>query len=102
MIVWQGFGFLAALIPVGLLILSTILGIDKNIKFSDEIILLLSAVIVWLLGRKLNTKPAKILIDPKTNQEVIMKSKHAMFWIPMEYYAVLWIIAALSVLMKNI
>ena len=102
MIVWQGFGFLVALIPVVILLLFSVLGIDKNFKFSEEVTLLATAIIVWLVGRKLNSQPAKILIDPQTNQEVILKNKHTMFWIPMEYYAILFAIGAAAILFKKI
>lgn len=102
MIVWQGVGFLVALIPVAILLLFSALGIDKNFKFSEEVTLLVTAIIIWFVGRKLNSQPAKILIDPQTNQEVIFKNKNTMFWIPMEYYAILFAIGAAAILFNNL
>lgn len=102
MIVWQGFGFLVALVPVVILLLFSMLGIDKNFKYSEEVTLLATAIIVWVVGRKLNSQPAKILIDPQTNQEVVFKNKHTMFWIPMEYYAILFAIGAAGILLNKL
>lgn len=102
MIIWQGFGFLVAIIPFSLLLIFSLMGIDKNFKFADEITLLASAIVVWFVGRKLNSKPAKVLMDPQTNQEVILKNKHTMFWIPMEYYAILFAIGAAGILFNKL
>ncbi len=102
MIVWRGLGFLAVLIPMAVLLIFSSLGIDKNFSYSDGLIMLISAIIIWFVGRKLNTRPAKILIDPQTNQEVVFKDKHTIFWIPMEYSAIFWAIAAIAFFMKDI
>ncbi len=95
MIVWQGFGFLVALIPI--IFIGGINAIDASdtMTYGFEVALLLSAVTIWLLGRKLNSKQGKILIDPETNEPVEIKNKHTLFWIPMEWFAVL--IAAFAI-----
>jgi len=84
MIVWQGLGFLAVLIPM---ILIGLIG-------DMEIALLMSAFVVWFAGKKLNSKPGKVLIDPETNEEVEIKNKHTLFWIPMEWFAIVIMIIA--------
>ena len=101
MIVWQGLGFLAALIPIALgiacqIILDGILGTAwfKNHAWAFGYVLLLAAVCVWFLGKKLNSKPGKILIDPATNQNIEIKQKHTIFWMPMEWFAVVLVIFA--------
>ncbi len=85
MIVWQGFGFLGALIPVILLVLFD-MG-DTKMAFGTEAALIIAAVIVFFVGKHLNAKPGKVLIDPETNEEVELKSKHTLFWVPMEWFA---------------
>ncbi|MFW5431719.1 MAG: hypothetical protein ACKE5M_00555 [Methylophilaceae bacterium] len=84
MIVWQGFGFLAALIPIILLVLFDMGGTEMT--YGTEAALIISAIVVYLVGRKLNSKPGKVLVDPETNQEVELKNKHTLFWIPMEWF----------------
>jgi hypothetical protein len=95
MIVWQGFGFLAALIPI--IFIGVIGAIDEThtMTYGFEMALILSAVAVWFVGKKLNSKQGKILIDPETNAPVEIKNKHTLFWIPMEWFAV--VIAAFAI-----
>jgi hypothetical protein len=51
------------------------------------------AVLVWLLGRKLNGQPGKILLDPETGQTVEIRKRHTLFWIPMQWISLFWIAA---------
>ncbi|MDP8100880.1 hypothetical protein [Phocoenobacter atlanticus] len=88
-IIWQGFGFLAALLP--LLILVAVQFICGHTSFGPYIIDIaatLSAIAVWLIGSKLNGGKGKKLIDPETNETVILKKKHTLFWIPMQWFAI--------------
>lgn len=100
MIVWQGFGFLAALIPAALLVFLGMLNPSSSFTHGTELALFASAVLVWFIGRKLNDSPDRVLVDPKTNEEVRLKSKHTLFWIPMEWTALLLAAAALYVFGK--
>jgi len=36
-----------------------------------------------------------VLVDPSTNQSVKLMSKHDMFWIPIKWWAVVWLLAGL-------
>lgn len=85
MIIWQGFGFLAGLIPIVLLVLFD-MG-ETKMTYGTEAALFISAVLVYLVGKKLNSKPGKVLVDPETNEEVEFKNKHTIFWIPMEWFS---------------
>lgn len=101
MIIWQGFGFL-----VVVLILTTVLGVKYLVDAAlgtdfytqtawPKILAgLLAAVQIWFLGGKLNNKPDKTLIDPETQQAVRLVSKHTLFWIPMQYWAPICVVAA--------
>ncbi|MDP8170941.1 hypothetical protein QJU96_06535 [Pasteurella skyensis] len=88
-IIWQGFGFLAALIP--LIIFAAVQSILVATSFGAyifDIAATLSAIAVWLVGSKLNGGKGKELIDPETNETVILKKKHTLFWIPMQWFAI--------------
>lgn len=100
MIVWQGLGFLAVLIPVVFLVAANIIfGKDflSAQSYGLEAVVLVSAIAVWFIGTKLNNAPGKILLDPETNQEVVLKKKHTIFWVPMQWFAL--ILGALALLM---
>lgn len=101
MIIWQGFGFLAALIPFVLLVLLSLFDKSHTFTYGNELVLAVSAIAVWLVGKKLNGAKGKILIDPETKQEVLLKDKHTMFWIPMEWYGLVLGALAVFVLSKH-
>ncbi|PCI53195.1 MAG: hypothetical protein COB34_08570 [Methylophilaceae bacterium] len=88
MIVWQGLGFLVMLIPIIFLGVIGATADMHHMTYSIETALMLSAITLWFLGKKLNGAPGKILIDPETNEEVVFKNKHTFFWIPMEWFAI--------------
>lgn len=94
MIIWQGFGFLAVVIPLIVFVLAGVLNTGAATDSVLAAIFFVSGVLVWLAGRKLNSKPGKILIDPETQQEVELKNKHTLFWIPMEWISIGWILLA--------
>lgn len=95
MIVWQGFWFLAALIPI--ILIGLIGAVDKghSMTYGFELALIISAIAVWFVGKKLNGKQGKVLIDPETNEKVELKNKHTLFWIPMEWFSI--VIAAFAI-----
>ena len=101
MIIWQGFGFLAALIPFVLLVLLSLFDKSNTFTYGNEFVLAISAIAVWFLGKKLNGAKGKVLIDPETKQEVLLKDKHTMFWKPMEWYGLVLGALATFVLSKH-
>mgnify|MGYP000166731658 CR=1 FL=1 len=105
MIIWSGFGFLAALIPIATLVLGGVLckWVTGDDTLYDNNLLLrlfsfgLASLLVWFLGKRLNGRPGKILIDPATGQPVILKQRHSLFFIPMEYWAFVIALIAIAV-----
>ena len=101
-IVWQGLGFLGVVIPVGLIILVNLVfgkGFSENTPYLTELILILSAISIWFVGKHLNGMPGKELVDPKTNEVVVLKPRHSLFWIPLQWFSV--VILAISVLVLS-
>jgi hypothetical protein len=106
MIIWKGWGILVLLIPAVLVaggdaVLQDVMGENYNSPVMKALLLLVSAAAVWVAGRKLNSAPVKNLIDPETGEVVGIKPVHSLFWIPMQWYAVLWMIAAVVVYIKE-
>ena len=104
MVVWKGWGILALIIP---LLISLTVGsiIDaqygeefyKNSSWAMPLVLVLSSIVVFVVGYKINNKPGKIVIDPENNEQIELKTTHTMFWIPLQYWGI--IILAISVWM---
>lgn len=87
MIIWQGWGVLAiiefAIIFAGI----------RELKFGEPISGLVAgavaAVVIWFTGRWLNN-PARDreVVDTKTGEPLRLASRHTLFWIPLEWWAI--------------
>ncbi len=81
-------------------LLALIFGLDKPelIYFGTGLAMAASAITIWEIGTRLNRAPDKKLIDPETNEEIVFKNKHTLFWVPMQWFAIpVSIIAILSI-----
>jgi hypothetical protein len=104
MIVWQGAGFAGVLVPVIFVLLGNF-GLDKAFgdgyyashAWAPASMLIAAALVVWWFGKRLENRPGKELIDPQTQQKVVLKEKHTLFWIPLHYFAI--VLAGLAILM---
>ena len=56
---------------------------------------LAAAAVNWIVGTRLNNRPGRELLDPNTNERVILRRTHRLFWIKMQYWSVPIAIAAL-------
>lgn len=97
MIIWSGWGMLSALIAgaglIGGVLLDPALarlGIPTPTKMI--LVWVVAAGFNWWLGTRLNDRPGRELLDPRTGQTVILRSRHTLFWIPMQYYSVLMVL----------
>lgn len=52
----------------------------------------------WVAGTRLNARPDREPVDPRTGQAVILRARHTLFWIPIQYLSVLLlgVVAALG------
>ena len=111
MIVWQGFGILAVLIPVALIVVVTVLwgaitGTSTPTERDSTLILAIAALVsapqVYLLDKRLAARPARTMIDKATGQDVEMRGAHTLFFIPMKYWVWLLVIAGVILLAVGI
>jgi hypothetical protein len=104
MILWSGWGILTVLIALaGAALGGALHGVIPAL--SDHVAiaigLLAAAVVNWWVGIRLNNRPGRELIDPKTGGRVILKRRHTLFWLPMQYYSVLIAFIALFAPMQT-
>lgn len=102
MIVWQGLGILALVIPA---VLGGIaqwgvdahfgVGYAKSHSWHNAIAWTIGAAVVWWMGSSLAKRPGRVLVDAVTNEQIEFKEKHTMFWVPMHYWA--FVLVAVSV-----
>ncbi len=102
LIIWKGWGFLAVVIPLAFMVLGQF-GFDfiydkgfysAHSSWTAPLVSLLSTPLIYFVGNKLNNKPGRLLIDPETNEQVILKNTHDLFWIPLQYWS--FIVGAIS------
>jgi hypothetical protein len=101
-LIWEGLGFIAFLFPflfalLGEFSIDAIFGIGyySSHAWSPALSLLISAPVIWYLGIKLNNKPGHVVIDPKTQREIIIRKRHTLFWIPLQYCSIVIIILSI-------
>jgi hypothetical protein len=101
MIVWNGAGILVILVAVLGWAIGAGLGDDKHGMVGGGLGLLASATALWYGGRIMNSPVHdRILIDPKTGQQVVLTDRHTLFWIPMEWWAVIIGVGGLAVIIN--
>lgn len=102
-LIWNGLGFLVALIPFAMLVLAdVVLGHERyaSSPLYGSAALLIAAVVVYLLGVKLNDtaqKNGREMIDKATGQTVVLRKRHQLFFIDMQWWGI--VIAILAVVM---
>jgi hypothetical protein len=111
MVVWQGFGIAAIVIPVVLIFVTTVVwgAITGNSAPSDRdttlilaIAVLVSAPLVYLLGKRLDARPGRTMVDKATGQEVVLRGSHTLFFVRMKYWAWLFAIGGLVLLVVGL
>jgi hypothetical protein len=101
--IWSGWGFLVVPIVLGTAVvvgglvqwLLQMAGRPDLAFIAFSIGLFAAAAVNWVVGRRLNGQPPRELLDPKTGERVLLRRRHHLFWIPMQYWSVLVALAAL-------
>jgi hypothetical protein len=96
MIIWKGWGILVPLITAFLVVITLILfeslmAPETFTKYSNYIMSFgggLSALAVWVLGKKLNSGAERTLLDETSGEKVTIKANHSLFFINFEYWAI--------------
>lgn len=97
MIVWSGWGLLVVILAIPASIAATIVGGVFNALVPLEKPLLASIIgAIWgvswgvsciVVGRRINDpQKDRLVVDPNTNQKILIKKRSTLFWIPIEYW----------------
>lgn len=103
LLIWSGWGILVLPVVLGTALLVgasgglalRALGHPELTFLAVSLGLLAAAAANWFVGRNLNGTPPRELLDPATNQRVLLHRVHKLFWIRMEYWSVPVALAAL-------
>jgi len=99
-IIWTGFGFLVAIIGFAALILTELVSesLTKNEQFYQQnswmilVGMTVAAVLTFGLHKLLSLKKPKIVIDKETGQEIELEGSHSLFFIPVKWWPVAFVI----------
>lgn len=98
MVIWSGLGILTVVIGfAGIMCSHWLFG---NSHIADSIFLFLAAVANWFLGVKLNSSQSRVYRDESTGELVHLKRNHTLFWVPMQWWSVAFVIGSLMLLLK--
>lgn len=96
LVVWRGFGWLVPIVVFGALILSQLSvdavygeGFYTANGWPKQVAFIVAALFVGFLGFLLIHKKRQILIDEETGEAVGKAPAHSLFFIPIEYWAII-------------
>ena len=90
MIIWTGLGILPLVFLIGSFFCFDT-GTDRGLAYA----FILSGVVTGALGWYLRSRPARILVDQKTGQQVAFRGSHSLFFVPMIYWGPLFVAAGI-------
>jgi hypothetical protein len=104
MIVWTGWGILVAVIGFGSLVLTELLvesatrdsSFYQTHAWAQAAAIWLAAGLVHLLARFFERDPGRTWLDPVTGEQVCLRAKHSLFFVPMHFWP--YILLGLGVL----
>ena len=87
MIIWTGWGILVVLEFV--LVLAGVGGMKLGEPVTGLLSGVVAAAVIWFTGRRFND-PAKdrLVVDPATGEQIRLITRHTLFWIPMQWWAI--------------
>jgi hypothetical protein len=104
MFIWQGFGFLAVVLPViGYVGVVKLCQLVWGVAYTDghswpgALGTFVGALLVAVLAKKLD-RPGRTLVDPGNGQVVVVKKRHTLFFVPMLYVAGILMVVAVGML----
>ena len=101
MIVWSGRGFLSIIVLFVTLFLCVSIFPTENVDYGFIITAFVTGIFSWYFGKKWNTKNERIVVDEKTGQRLKIKNNHTLFWIPMQYWGIIFSAFGIIILFQN-
>lgn len=102
MIVWSGWGFVVALIMTVWVGVVAAVGYTPRPRYLVAIALgaALAAGLNYAFARYIDRGGERVLIDPATGQQVVLRRRDSLFFIPVRYWT--WIILGLGALLVGL
>lgn len=101
MIVWSGRGFLCLVVLGVLFIFSVKVLPDEFGDYAFVISFFLTGIFSWIYGVKWNNENERNVVDEKTGQRIGARNSHTLFWIPMQYWGIIFPLFGVGILFQN-
>jgi hypothetical protein len=101
MIIWSGRGFLSIIVLFVTLFLCVSIFSTENADYSFITTAFVTGIFSWYFGTKWNKKNERVVIDEKTGQRLKIKNNHTLFWIPMQYWGIIFLAFGIIILFQN-
>ena len=102
-VIWEGHGYLAGLIPAINFFLFCLIPFPEDLFMLGLFICAgVTSYLLWIIGKSLNRNNRRRLIDPKTNEEVILKSNHSLFFVKVEKWGLILGIASVLLFITDL
>jgi len=96
LLIWSGLGFLVIPVVIGTSVVVGALcqlaldlaGFPQFAFLAFSLGLFAAAWANWTLGKRLNGRPGRELIDAQTGERVVLRRTHRLFWIRMEHWSI--------------
>lgn len=106
-IIWKGLGVLNIVVLGILLFIVNILLSSLGLNSIDSrlplaFVFIVSGVIIWYMGKALNAKSGKVLVDVDTGERYQMGTEHSLFFLPMHYWGPVGLVIGFSLIAATI
>ncbi|WP_188150839.1 hypothetical protein [Teredinibacter waterburyi] len=108
MFIFTGFGVFSpilgfcALFALGIISTNNVGTSFLAVDQVGALIFVAASGINYLFGDYVNSRPGRVLIDPKTREVVELKDSHTFFWIPMQYWSFAFLLVSGSLALRGI
>ena len=97
LLIWKGWGIVVLVIAVVWLAIGIAIGdalhADKSMAGALMSIALVPAgAICWFVGKRLNARPPRVLVDPKTGGQVMLRRENTFFFVSVELWGPILIV----------
>ena len=109
-IIWRGAGGLVIIFGIASALLTNIFASEifrqdnyfAGHSWIQALCLWIAGAASWFVGRYLNTRPGKPVIDKQTGQRVIEKPNHHLMFIKMEYWGPIYFAIGMVVMIVGL
>jgi hypothetical protein len=106
-IIWHGWGIVV--VGIGLLaaLAAGALGEAMNVDNAGTTALLGASLIpagilTWFVGKRMNRGGDRTLLDPATGEQVVLRNRHSLFFIPVEWWGPIMIVGGAVLLITGL